>query len=273
MEITSTLIHIPLNSIKISSLQSRLDYDPEKLQELAQSIKSVGIIHPPLVKRGNDSETYELIAGHRRILAAKLAGLKEVPVILSSVQDPSQAASTLIENIQRENLNPIEIAKGLQLLIEQIGYTQEKLASIIGKKRSSITNYLRLLNLPTSIQKSLIKQWITMGHAKAILSLSSEKLQKILHDAILRDSLSVREAEKRAKKLQTSIEIQKQPSTSLEKVNHKNNLILKDLALKFQEALGSQVTIEGSQNKGKIIITYYNLEDIDRLCDLIIKKE
>lgn len=260
--LTGKIIIINLSSIRLNPNQPRKAFDSHELQELAQSIQSVGLIHPPLVRQLN-TEEYELISGERRLQACKLAGLTQIPVYvrLSTLNESAEIA--LIENIQRIDLNPIEIAHALNQLAEELHYTQEELAARIGKKRSTIANYLRLLTLPKNIQQSLLSALITMGHAKAILALEGAEKQNLLHELILRDNLSVREAEEAALRIN-----KKSKRKAL--VYRDRDFHLEQLAEKIQSKLGTKVHIQGKGKRGRISIDYYSYNDLDRLLTLFL---
>jgi ParB family transcriptional regulator, chromosome partitioning protein len=252
---------VDLSKININPYQPRRSFEQEELEGLAQSIRSVGLLHPPLVRPLADGEQYEIISGERRFRAAQLAGLKKIPVLVRHTTYCLSAQAALIENIQRVDLNPLEIAKALRRLMEEFGFNQDRLAQQVGKKRSTVANYLRLLSLPESIQDSVSKGVITMGHAKAILSLEGFEKQHLLHELILRDNLTVREAEEAA--LRISEKAKKQNLTYTTR-----NFYLEQLAEKMQHKLGTKVTIQGKGKGGRIYIDYYNLDDLDRLLNL-----
>lgn len=260
-ELQDIILEVDTDHIRINPFQPRRIFSPEELDELAQSIKTVGFIHHPVVRKTEDPDYYELISGERRLRAAQLAGYKKIAVVVrnSSVIDSAQAA--LIENLQRVDLNPIEIALAFQKLMQEFGLNQEELSNRVGKKRSTLANYLRLLTLPKAIQNSVSKEYITMGHAKVILSVQDEMKQNLLHELILRDDLTVRDAEKMAQKL-----TEKTKSTISPYVNR--DFYLEQLAEKIQQKLGTKVTIQGMGKKGRISIDYYNFDDLERLLKL-----
>lgn len=256
---------VAIEKICLNPNQPRKFFDAHELQDLSQSILSVGLIHPPLV-RPIALGYYELISGERRLQASKLAGLKEIPVHIKESSVSCSAEMALIENIQRVDLNPIEISKALEQLIQEFQYSQEELAKRIGKKRSTVANYLRLLTLPKNIQKSVLNTHISMGHAKAILALEGDEKQNLLHELILRDSLSVRETEEAA--LRISQKAKRQSLTYTER-----NFFLEELAEKIQCKLGTKVHIQGKGKRGRISIDYYNLDDLDRLLAIFLGGE
>lgn len=252
------LRHIRLDQIRVNPHQPRRHFADAEIEDLAASIKSVGLIQPPVVRATENPDEFELISGERRFRASKLAGLKEIPVIVRHITTSISAQAALIENIQRVDLNPLEVAKALKSLMQEFHFNQDELASRIGKKRSTIANYIRLLSLPQKIQESLSNETLTMGHAKAILSLEGLEKQLFLHDLILRDNLNVRQAEKTAQKLS-----QKAKKQTLSYENR--DFYLEQIAEKLQYKLGTKVSIQGKGRRGRISIDYFNLDDLDRL--------
>ncbi|MCE5317402.1 MAG: ParB/RepB/Spo0J family partition protein [Parachlamydia sp.] len=255
------LIEVPLERIVVSPFQPRRHFAKGELEELAQSIRAVGLIHPPVVRYLPETDQYELVSGERRFRAAELAGKRLIPVVVrqSSSMDAAQAA--LIENIQRVDLNPIEIAKALKSLIEKFSWTQEELSKRVGKKRSTVANYIRLLSLPKDIQDSLINEEITMGHAKAILSVEGFEKQALLHDLVRRDDLNVRQAEEMALRIGDRV---KKPLSA----HPKRDFYVEDLVSRLQQKFGTKVSFVGNGKQGKICIDYYSLDDLDRLLQL-----
>ncbi len=249
------ILEIDLDLIDVNPHQPRKEFNQEELEQLSFSIQSVGIIHPPTVRPKGDR--FELIAGERRIRAAKLAGLKKTPVYILETEKPISSEASLIENIQRVDLNPLEIAEALSKLLREFSLTQEEVAIRVGKKRSTITNYLRLLSLPPSIQKSLRQETIQNGHAKAILSLDGKHLQEKLHQKIVELDLSVRRAEELAKKIAMA------PNPQSESA--RNNIYLDEISRKIREKLGTKVSILAKGKKGKICIDYFSYDDLDRI--------
>ncbi len=256
------LKHVLLSQIVVNPYQPRRDFKPEDLEELAQSIRAVGILHPPLVRPLPTADRYELISGERRFRAAQLAALSTIPVYIRKTHYSVSAQAALIENIQRVDLNPLEIAKALKRLMIEFGLTQDQLAQQIGKKRSTVANYLRLLALPQTIQESIVKGCVTMGHAKAILALDQEDKQILLHELILRDDLNVREAEQAASRIG-----EKAKKQQLSYVPR--DFYLEQLAEKIRERFGTKVSIQAKGKKGRISLDYYNFDDLDRLLALL----
>jgi ParB family chromosome partitioning protein len=252
---------IEVERIVMNPFQPRRQFSEEELQELAASIVAVGIIHPPIVRPIGEEGLYELVAGERRLRAAQLAGLRKIPVIIRDSSMMASAQAALIENMQRVDLNAMEVSKALHRLSDEFGLSQDELAQRIGKKRSTVSNYLRLLGLPLGIQESVSKGLITLGHAKAILSLEGFEKQNLLHEIILRDGLSVHETEEWALKI-----AEKAKKNKLTYVNR--DFYLEQLAEKIQHKLGTKVHIQGKGKKGRICIDYYNLDDLDRLLGL-----
>ncbi len=257
------LVEVSLNRIRVNPYQPRRSFVQEELEELAQSIRSVGLIHPPVVRPVPDSDLFEIISGERRCRAAQLAGLKKLMVLVRPFSQSHSAEAALIENIQRVDLNPLEIAKAMRELIGQFGFQQDELAVRLGKKRSTVANYLRLLSLPKDIQDSVSNGSISMGHAKAILSLEGFEKQNLLHEIVLRDQLTVRETEEAALRL---AEKTKRPPV----VDKNRDFFIEHLCEKMQRRLGTKVSIQAlhGSKRGKIVIDYYNLDDLDRLLAL-----
>lgn len=256
------LLEITLDKITVNPYQPRRNFKKEELEELAQSIKSVGLIHPPLVRYIPHEDCYELISGERRFRASQLAGKSKIPVFVRSSSHAISAQAALIENIQRVDLNPLEIAKALKKLTEDFGFSQDQLAHKIGKKRSTVANYLRLLSLPIYIQNSLSSALITMGHAKAILALDDMDKQSLLHELILRDDLSVREAEQAATRIG-----EKAKKKQLQYVPR--DFYIEQLAEKIQRQIGTKAIIHHKGKRGYLSLYYYNLDDLDRLLNLL----
>lgn len=247
------LREVALDLITVSPFQPRRHFSDSELEDLAASIVAVGIIHPPVVRPNGDK--YELVSGERRVRAAKIAGFTKIPVVIRQQNHNKAAEASLIENIQRSDLNPIEIAKALRSLIEQFDLNQEELAARIGKKRSTVANYLRLLTLPQHLQKSVLQGMISMGHAKAILSLESLEQQNQIHERILREDLTVRATEKAVQRLVSDAS----PSAAPQDPH------LEHITNQMQQKLGTGVTIQGKGSQGRISIDYYSLDDLDRL--------
>jgi len=231
---------VPIDLIHVNPFQPRRHFASDVLEELAQSIIAVGLIHPPVVRPLEDDKGYELVSGERRYRAAQLAGLKIIPVLVRTTSNELSAQAALIENIQRVDLNPIEIAKALRSLVEEFDFQQDELAVRVGKKRSTVANYLRLLGLPKNIQDSVTSEAISMGHAKAILSLEGFEKQNLLHELILRDGLNVREAEEASLRI-----AERAKKKAIPFVNR--NFYLEEIAEKIQQKLGTKVSIQSNR--------------------------
>jgi len=245
-------------TISPNRYQPRLSFKEEKLQELADSIKEKGIVQPVVVRKLNDDE-YELIAGERRLRAVKMLGLDEIPVIVKNVNDQEMLEISIIENIQRDNLNPLEEAKAYEVLMKDFKFTQERVAQSVGKSRASIANILRLLNLPQEAKDALFKDAISFGHAKAILGIENRQQQKILLKKIINKGLSVREAEFFAE-VQSLQAKQKKQTTKDEHV-----VRLED---ELQHLFGTKVQVMHGKKRGKIQIEYYSLDDLERVISI-----
>lgn len=249
---------VSLSDIKVNPYQPRKNFNEQELQELAQSIRTVGLLHPPLVRPLPDTSFYELISGERRFRASQLACLEAIPVYIRHVTSSISAHAALIENIQRVDLNPLEIAKALKRLTIEFGLTQEQLAQQIGKKRSTIANFLRLLTLPQVVQDGITQEKVTMGHAKAILGLNTDGKQIALYELIVRSELNVREAEREVQRMNKKDRRKDVP----------RDCYLDHLANKLREKWGTNVSIQGSGQQGRISLDYYSLDDLERLLEL-----
>lgn len=241
---------IPLNKITHSPLQPRGKIEEESLKELIASIKEKGVLQPVLVRKNGDN--FELVYGHRRFEAAKKAGLNEIPAIVKELSDREVIEIAIIENIQREDLNPIDEAMSYKRLIKEFGLSQEEIAERVGKNRSTIANKLRLLNLPEKVQDALRNKIITEGHARPLLSIKDEK--KILRelDNIIKKKEPVRNVEKKTKQIPPEI------------IEYEENLF---------DYLGTKVDINFSKKKGKIVIFFYSTEDLERIVKKIMEEK
>ncbi|MBN2439756.1 MAG: ParB/RepB/Spo0J family partition protein [Spirochaetales bacterium] len=266
-----SVIQIPVDSIKPNPYQPRKKFIDDNLQELADSIKLKGIIQPIIAEQDKD-DTYILISGERRVRAAKLAGLSTVPAILGNFSVIEKLENALIENIQRENLSPLEEAEGYKLLMDTFNLNQEEISKKMGKNRSTIANTIRLLKLPKKMKNDLAAGIITAGHARAILSLINPSDQDLLYKAICEKNLSVRGAEKYAGELNKG---NKTLSKKLDKkITQKNKVTeLRSMEDQFIEVFGTKVELKGSLQKGKIEIHYYSMDDLDRILSIISKRK
>lgn len=253
---------ISINKIKNDSEQPRKAFDSEKIAELTESIKTHGIIQP-LILRKDVEDRYVIVAGERRWRAAKLAGLKEVPAIIMDLSDKDILEISLIENIQRQDLNPIEEAFAYKRLLNDFDITQEELSKRIGKSRVVISNTMRLTNLDSRVQQYLIEGIITEGHGKVLLSIDDGQIQYELAQQVIDEKLSVRELERLIKK------ISEKKTDSLNLVDNEINPYYKDIKNQLQNYFGTKVNISNKKNKGKIEIEYYSEEDLQRILDII----
>ena len=260
-----SVVQLAIDKLVPNPDQPRKHFDETELRELADSIIEHGIISPVIVADARDG-SYIIIAGERRIRAARLAGLAEVPVIIREYTDQKRMEISLIENIQRTDLNPIEEAAAYKNLMDFARLSQEELAARVGKNRSTVTNALRLLKLPAEMQKSLENRSITPGHGRALLSVPDKKLREQLFSEITGKDLSVREAEERASALNAA----PNPIAAKETVlPAKRPVEITEMEEKFIERLGTKVTIDGGLEKGKVHIEYYSMDDLERLYDII----
>ena len=258
--------------LQAGKYQPRSHMDETALNELADSIKEQGLMQPIIV-RSIGNERYEIIAGERRYRAAGIAGLTEVPVLIKEVDDKNALSLALIENIQREDLNAIEEAQGLQRLIHEFDYTHETCAQAIGRSRSAVSNLLRLLNLAQPVQTMLLAGDVEMGHARALLSLDSAQ-QVMLAQEIANKRLSVREAEKRVQQIQTQIQKGEGEQNQHTAKNRAISGDIKALQEKLSDALGAQVDIKmGAKNKGKMTIAFAKLDILDGIIHKIVPNE
>lgn len=250
---------ISLNLIKSNDEQPRKTFDDEKIAELAQSIKEHGIIQPIILNKKD--EYYVIVAGERRWRAAKLLGLKEVPSVVMDLTDKDILEISLIENIQRQDLNPIEEALAYKKLLSDFNLTQEELSKRIGKSRVAISNIIRLIALCDTVKQYLIDEVISEGHGRALLAITDPKLQSEIAQRVIDEKLSVRELEKLIKHLNNNKEEKS--------VKREANPYYKDVTERLQNYFGTKVNISNKNNKGKIEIEYYSEEDLQRILEII----
>jgi len=252
-----TFAELDIELLKPNPGQPRMRFDEEAIADLARSIREAGILQPIMVVP--EGGAYKILIGERRWRAAQRAGLAKVPVLIRNIPERKQLEVSLIENLQREQLNPLEVALGYQRLTEDLGYTQEDVAEKVGKDRASVSNFLRLLKLPEEIQEDLQSGSITMGHAKAILGLADPEAQLALARKIIKKGLSVREAEDLAGGSRRKEARRKpKPDPNLDAV--KEDLV---------HALGAKVAIAGNAKKGVIKLFYFSLDELNRLYELL----
>jgi len=252
---------ISLDKLKSNPNQPRKTFDAAALEELANSIRQQGVIQPVIAEETGDG-TYTIIAGERRSRAARLAGLTEIPAIIRKYSEQKRMEVSLIENIQRSDLNPIEEAQAYKQLMDMEGLSQDEAATRVGKNRVTVANSIRLLKLPAEMQESLQKGELTAGHARALLSLQDTRARGTLFNEIIKKGISVREAEKRAAALGEHIKIAKKrvKGRAPELTAMEERLIT---------SMGTKVVLKGDLNKGSIMIDYYSMEDLERLYELI----
>lgn len=256
------VLQIPVSDIRTNKYQPRLEFNQEKLKDLINSIKEKGVVQPVLVRKTPSG--YELIAGERRLRAVKSLGIDSIPAIVKNVDDIDMLELSLIENIQREGLNPIEEAHAFQKFITDFNFTQEKIAQALGKDRSTVANIIRLLGLPKKIQDFISKNMITAGHAKAILSITTEMDQLRLANLVIKKGLSVRETEALAARRTAG----EKPAVEVKK---DQNIV--DIEAALQQLLGTRVKIFHGNKRGKILIEYYSTEDLNRVLDILQTKK
>ncbi len=256
------VLYLKTSIIKDNRLQPRQNYDEGKLAELVASIKEKGLLQPILVRKAGSG--YEVIAGERRLRAARKLNFDQVPVIVKNVTDREALVLALVENIQREELNPIEEAQGFKRLVDEFQFTQETVAGSIGKDRTTVTNLLRLLRLPLEIQEQVAAGQISVGHARALLSIEDPKTQKALAQKIVAKNLSVRQTEALVR-----------PHGALapgkKKAGRSKDRDIQILEEEISRILGTRVTVEDRKNKGKVVIEYYSLDDLDRILGILRK--
>ena len=259
---TADIMLIPADLIEANPYQPRMSFDNEALEGLAESIKSLGLIQPITVRR-KSADRYQIISGERRFRACRLAGLDEIPAYIRDTNDQGMLEMAIVENIQRENLDPIEVAMSYQRLIEECNLTQEQMALRVGKKRASVTNYLRLLKLPAKVQHDLKVGLLSVGHAKVLLGIENEDLQEKLCDLIIKEDLSVRQLEEKIKKLESS-----------ENRQEKNGQDLPDDYFRMLEIFGkffeNSISLKRTSNgKGTMTIHFSSDEEVKKFLKAI----
>jgi ParB family chromosome partitioning protein len=251
------LFYCPIESISPNPHQSRQSFGESELAELAQSIKEKGVIQPILVTKTKDG--FQLIAGERRWRAAQKAGLDKIPALIRDVSPAEALQIALIENIQRQDLNPIEEAAAYHELLQEFNFTQEALSARIGKNRTTIANFLRLLKLPDDVQRDIIDGRLSAGHARVLVSIDSPSIQRKIRDLVIKRSLSVRQTEALAKRFLAS----RRPEAIRDEIDS----YLESLVNNLQDSLGTKVAIERKGKKGRIIIEFYSDDELGRLVE------
>ena len=266
---SSTINEISVDQIEPNADQPRTLFNEEALQELANSIREIGIIQPITLRQISDNK-FQIIAGERRWRASKIAGLKTVPAYIRTIKDENVMEMALVENIQREDLNPVEIALAYEHLLENTGMTQEKVSERVGKSRAAVTNYLRLLKLPAQVQMSLQKKEVDMGHARALLALDSPSLQLKVFKEILKNGWPVRKVEEVVQQLKNGDDI----DTGKKKIQAKTKLPEEFTVLKERLSLFLDTKVQltcSNKGKGKISIPFNNEEDLERIMSVFDK--
>ncbi len=257
------VLELKISEIEPNKDQPRTEFDQEKLETLADSIKKYGVLQPIVVKK-LDNGFYRIIAGERRWRASKLAGLKKIPVVIRDFDDQETMEIALIENLQREDLNPFEEARGYRELMDLFSLTQEQVAQKVGKSRSAVANSIRLLSLCDEIKELVLKKELTVGHVRALLGTENEGIQLMAARKIVEDGLNVRQTEALIKTLLTV----KKPKKK-NPVDEEMKRYLSSLEKKLSNSLGTKVKIQNKKNRGKIEIEYYNNEDFERIMNII----
>ncbi len=260
-KLVGNIVEIDVDSIAVNPYQPRTYFDKEALRELASSIIKLGVIQPITVRK-MDGNTFQLVSGERRFRASKLIGNKTIPAYIRLANDQEMLEMALVENIQRKNLDPIEVALSYQRLIDEINLTQEELSMRVGKKRSTVTNYLRLLKLDPILQTGMRDGFISMGHGRAMINVENTEDQLAIYEKILREKLSVRQTEDLVKELKTGNTEKAKPKTIPS--------FVKDETPKISEFFGQKVSVSmGNNGKGKINIPFHSKEDFYRILKLL----
>jgi len=260
-DVVGNIIEVALETIQVNPYQPRTYFDEDSLSELATSIRELGVIQPITVRKLGD--TYQLVSGERRFRASKLIGNKKIPAYIRTANDQEMLEMALVENIQRKNLDPIEIALSYQRLIDEIQLTQENLSVRVGKKRSTVANYLRLLKLDPILQTGMRDGFISMGHGRALINVSDSNDQLSIYKKILKDKLSVRQTEELVKNLKSNTSQSKSVNKNLPKY-------IKESILSINKYLDQKIDITiNSKGKGKISIPFHSKEDFERIKNLL----
>ena len=264
VEASADILRIPVEMIEPNPFQPRMNFDEEALQELAESIKSLGLIQPITVRKV-EGDKYQIISGERRFRASKIAGMDMIPAYIRDTNEQGMLEMAIVENIQRENLDPIEVAMSYQRLIDECNLTQEQMAQRVGKKRTSVTNYLRLLNLPAKIQHDLKVGLISVGHAKVILGIDDEEIQEQLCDLVIKNDLSVRQTEDKVHRIQKVVVPEQEDEDDLPEEYYK---VLEHLGKVF----GDNISLKRASNgKGSITLRFTSDEEMKKLLEILEK--
>ncbi len=262
----NSVLDLSVHLIDPGEEQPRKQFDQEKLETLAESIRAHGVVQPVIVRKQGDR--YALVAGERRWRASRLAGLKSIPAIVKEYSSRDVMEIALIENLQREDLNPIEEGEAFQRLMNDYGMTQEDVAKVVGRSRSAVANTVRMLSLPTKIRSFLIDGSLTSGHARALVAIAEEERQLWLADQIRSRQLNVRETEQLVQREETA---KTKQVSDKKKKEVKGQAELDDLRDQLRSIMGTQVEIVGSPVRGKIQISYFSAEELERLSDILLK--
>ncbi|NIQ00614.1 MAG: ParB/RepB/Spo0J family partition protein [Nitrospinaceae bacterium] len=257
--------HLLIDEIVPGDTQPRKDFDDEKLDELVNSIKENGVIQPIIVQKGESN--YEIICGERRWRASQKAGFKKIPAIVRQVSNTESLQMALIENIHRQDLNPIEEANAYRRLQQEFGLTQETIAKRVGKNRATVTNFLRLLKLSKPFQEDLVTGRLTMGHARAMLALKSEEDMETARHQVLKKNMNVRQLESYVRKMLAG---KTQP---VKEKQVQKDIFIKDLEKELERRLGTKVAVSPSKKGGKLVVFYYSNDDLARIRDMIINQQ
>ncbi|QBP42914.1 ParB/RepB/Spo0J family partition protein [Paenisporosarcina antarctica] len=255
-----TVEKISVKEIKVNPFQPRKIFDEAALAELSQSIKEHGVLQPIIVRK--KGKLYEIVVGERRFRASKLAGLSEIPAVIRGFSDQQMMEIAILENLQREDLTPIEEADAYQNLIEKLNFTQEQLAFRLGKSRPHISNHIRLLSLPEEVREQISSNKISMGHGRALLGLKRKKLIPSISEKVIKENLNVRQLESLVQRLNLDV------SRETSKLPNKD-IFIEEKESQLREYFGTTVSIKKSKNKGKIEIEFFSEEDLERILELL----
>jgi ParB family chromosome partitioning protein len=253
---------IPTNSIRPNPHQPRREFDEETIRELAESIREHGLLQPILVRPADKG--YELVAGERRFRACTSLGLEEIPATVRDVDDDRMLEIALVENLQREDLNPIEKAHAYERYVAELSLTHEQAAARLGKNRSTITNQLRLLELPADLQAMVSRGTLSMGHARSLLGVTEPALQRRIASRVEKEGISVREVEKLARETRDGAPSRRPPAPPTK------SAYLMDLERRLRERFATKARIDGGKERGKLVLEYYSMEELSRLLDLLL---
>ncbi len=258
----NTVLNVPLQNIRPNPHQPRKEFDEERLEELAGSIREHGLIQPITVRYIGEKR-FELISGERRLRASKQAGIKKIPAYIREANDEEVISFALVENIQREDLNPVEVAHGYQRLIDELNFTQAQVAEKVGKSRTTVTNMLRLLQLPPFIQAALRDQTISTGHARAIINIDNKEQQKQVFEKVLERNYSVRQTEQAVRALNKN-----QPKKQSKKQTQQYRPMFNEISGRLRRTLSTKVHIKPKKNGGEIRIEFYSDDELERLIEI-----